>query len=279
MNQPTFIQRDRRNFLRLLSVTAGCVTLSGCAAMRKIDQGIYSAHQSVTHEDLITGERAVGFADRQQQIKQGNATMEKIVGEYPHLNEQVDRRMYSRLNRIFNRVHTVSHYAHENWEVLLLPDDNFNAFVTGGTYVAVYKGLMDTVQDDAAVAAILGHEIGHVSANHAFEKQSLLINLIEGDKVGSGFDFAYSALQEEEADEIGVVYTALAGYDPGAISTLWGAFAENDEWSWFRTHPASSDRARATHILGEKAKQYYVRGRINPDHLKLSRCNKFWCNK
>ena len=263
-----------------LCVIVSLMMLSGCAALDKLDRGLYSGVQAVTEEDLITGERAIGFSSRQQQIKKGNATMEKIVSEYSHLNEQVDRRMYLRLTRIFDKVHVVSHYAHEHWEVLLLPDDNFNAFVTGGTYVAVNKGLMDKVQDDAAVAAVIGHEIGHVVANHAFEQQSTLISLAAGNKTGAGFDFAYGALQEEEADQIGAVYAALAGYNPRAVAKIWGEFAKHgDNWSYFRTHPANSDRAQANRILGEKATQYYVPGMINPDHITLSRCNSLWCNR
>ena len=271
---------DRRNFLQFAILGAGYLLLCGCAALEKIDRGLYSGVQSVTEEDLITGERAIGFSNRQQQIEEGNAVMEKIVGKYDDLNEKVDRQMYSRLTRIFNNVHKVSHYAHENWQALLLPDENFNAFVTGGTYVAVNKGLMNEVQDDAAVAAVIGHEIGHVVANHAFEQQATLISLAAGSKVGAGFDFAYNTLQEEEADKIGAVYAALAGYNPRAVAKIWGEFAKRgDNWSYFRTHPADSDRAKANRILGERATQYYVPGMINPNHMALSRCNDFWCNR
>ena len=280
MTQPFAPKIDRRNFLQYIGSGTGCALLSGCAALEKIDRGLYSANQSITHKDLITGERTIGFTDRQQQIKKGNSIMEKEIGKYSQLNEQVDRRAYSRLTRIFDRVHSVSHYSNENWRVFLLPDNTFNAFVTGGTYVAVNKGLMDETHDDAEVAGVLGHEIGHVVANHVFEKQSLMINLIAGDKIGSGFDFAYSTLNEEEADKVGVVYAALAGYNPHAVSDVWSRFAiSGDNWAWFRTHPASSDRANATRILGERATKYYKPGAINPNHRTLSRCNNLWCNR
>ena len=104
--------------------------------------------------------------------------MRRILQKYDRLNAGVDRRSYNRLLGIFQRVHSVSHFANENWKIVLLPEDGFNAFVTGGTYVAVYQGLMDEVRDDAAVAAVIGHEIGHVAANHVFEKQQLMIALV-----------------------------------------------------------------------------------------------------
>ena len=266
--------------MQLIGALFGFALLAGCAALQEIDSGLYSGTQAITKKDLITGERAIGFTDRQKQIKQGDAAMQKIVGNYARVNEQVNRVMYERLVRVFNKVHGVSHYSHENWRVFLLPEDGFNAFVTGGTSVAVYQGLMNAVTDDAALAAILGHEIAHVAANHAFEKQSLLIGLAAGDNAGEGFGFAYNALQEEEADKVGAVYSALSGYDPRAVSAVWQRFAKHgDDWSWFRTHPASADRAEATRILGDIAAQYYTPDTVHPDHRKLSRCNNLWCDQ
>ena len=273
----------RREFIHLTSVSTLSLLLSGCSTLNQIDRGLYNVHRSVTQEDLVTGQRTIGFHARREQIIQGNAAMRRIVKKYDRLNAKVDQRSYSRLLNIFKRIHAVSHFANENWKVLLLPEDEFNAFVTGGTYVAVFQGLMDDVQDDAAIAAVIGHEIGHVAANHVFERQQLFIALAEvalADGPVTGSRFAYSALNEGEADKIGVVYTALAGYDPQAISRLWGDIARKygDDWSWFRTHPASSDRTRTTRTLANRARQYYIPGARNPNYDKLVRCNDFWCN-
>ena len=79
--------------------------------------------------------------------------MRRALRKYDRLNQNVDRGSYNRLLNIFNRVHAISHFAHESWNAFLLPEDGFNAFVTGGTQVAVFRGLMDEVRDDAAVAA------------------------------------------------------------------------------------------------------------------------------
>lgn len=272
----------RREFIR--SAASLSLLLSGCSTLDSIDRGLYDGHRSITQEDLITGQRTASFNSRSDQIVKGNAAMRRILRKYNRLNEKVDRGSYNRLLNIFNRVHAVSHFAHENWDVFLLPKDGFNAFVTGGTQVAVFRGLMDEVRDDAAVAAVIGHEIGHVAANHVFEKQQLMIALAQialkdGPAVGSGF--AYSALNENEADKIGVVYASLAGYNPYAISSLWGDIEKKhgDDWSWFRTHPAGSDRARTTRTMADWAKQYYFPGVKNPNHYELARCNHFWCNE
>lgn len=261
------------------AVLAGVVFLSGCAVIDKLDRGAYNVHQAVTQEDTVTGERVIGGISREKQIAKGNANMQKIIADYSLLNARVDSHTYARLQRIFNRVHQVSHFANENWDVILIPEDSFNAFVTGGTMIAVHHGLMDL--DDEGVAAVLGHEMGHVAASHAFEGTSrALFQLLDKGRSGEGLGFAYGTLQEEEADQIGVMYAALAGYNPTAISAVWQEFArDGDNWSWFRSHPADSDRARATKILGDRVRQYYSAGRINPNHAELSRCNVLWCNR
>ena len=277
-------QYCRREFIKASGIGVLGIFLPGCAALERIDRGLYDAHRSVTEKDLVTGQRTISFHSRADQIAKGDASMKRIMQKYDRLNNRVDRRSYDRLLDIFQRVHSVSHFANESWKIVLLPEDGFNAFVTGGTYVAVYQGLMDEVQDDAAIAAVIGHEIGHVAANHVFEKQQLMIELVKialKENSAAGSDFAYSALNEHEADRIGVVYAALAGYDPHAVSRLWGDIARKSrgDWSWFRTHPAGSDRARTTRIIADKVMQYYRPGILNFDHYNLSRCNVLWCNK
>lgn len=275
---------QRREFVRAAGIGTLGLFLSSCAALKRIDRGLYDAHRSVTEKDLVTGQRTISFHSRAEQIAKGDASMRRIVRKYDRINSRVDRRSYNRLLGIFKRVHSVCHFANESWKVVLLPEDGFNAFVTGGTYVAVYQGLMDEVQDDAAIAAVIGHEIGHVTANHVFEKQQLMVALVKmalKEDPAAGSDFAYSTLNEREVDRIGVVYAALAGYDPHAVSRLWGDIARNnrDDWSWFRTHPAGSDRARITRSIADKVMQYYRPGILNPDHANISRCNVFWCRK
>ena len=210
--------------------------------------------------------------------------MREITNKYSQLNEQVSLRQYSRLRRVFSRVHAVSHFADEKWQAVLLPEDSFNAFVTGGTYIAVYQGLMDEVSNDAAIAAVIGHEVGHVAANHIFERQQLISALVEYAVTKTqqpGSSFAYSALNETEADEIGVIYAALAGYSPYAVTELWGDMSRKygNDWSWFRTHPSSDDRARTTRKLAEISERYYWPERKHPNHKKHVNCNELWCNE
>ena len=275
---------DRREFLRVAGLGSIGSLCTACTALKDIDRGMYDAHKAVTQEDLITGQRVIGFDSRSEQIAKGNAAMRRITRKYSRLDERVDRETYYRLRRIFDRVHAVSHFAHENWKVVLLPEDSFNAFVTGGTHIAVHKGLMDEIPDDAAIAAVIGHEIGHVTANHVFERQQLISGLVEYAVTKNrqpGMAYAYSSIDEAEADRIGVMYAALSGYSPYAVSDLWGRISRKhgNDWSWFRTHPSSFDRTRTTRTMAETAERYYRPGRKNPNHKYLVRCNEFWCNE
>ena len=200
----SFLPFSRREFLRVAGMGSIGSPSAGCTVLKDVDRGIYDAHKAVTQEVLITGQRVIGFSSRSEQIAKGNAAMRRITGKYSRLDEQVDRETYYRLRRIFNRVHAVSHFAHESWEVVLVPEDSFNAFVTGGTHIAVHKSLMDEVRDDAAIAAVIGHEIGHVAANHVFERQQQISGLVEYavTKFGQpGSAYAYSALNGTEADK------------------------------------------------------------------------------
>ena len=275
---------NRRDFLRVAGLGSIGSLCAACTVLKDMDRAMYDTHKAVTQEDLITGQRVIGIDSRSEQIAKGNAAMRRITRKYSRLDEKVDHGSYYRLRRIFSRVHAVSHFAHESWQVVLLPEDSFNAFVTGGTYIAVHKGLMDEVPDDAAIAAVIGHEIGHVAANHVFERQQLISGLVEYAVTKTrqpGSAYAYSALNETEADKIGILYAALSGYSPYAVSDLWGKMSRKhgNDWSWFRTHPSSSDRTQTTWKMAETAERYYRPGRKNPNHRKLVRCNEFWCNE
>ena len=119
---------------------------------------------------------------------------------------------------------------------------------------------MDQVTDDE-LAAVLGHEIAHVAANHRYENSKDLIMLtqalMKGDTDAS-IEYAHKANDEAEADRIGILYAALAGYDPYAASGVWGRLARGNRspWSYFRTHPSESDRELSTRMTASQVIQY-----------------------
>jgi predicted Zn-dependent protease len=158
-----------------------------------------------------------------------------------------------------------------------------NAFAVPGGYVYITRQLLGLMNDEAELASVLGHEVGHIAARHSERRQSaslrngllgalgqILVGAVAGNSglgqllsqgIGQGtqaLTATFSQKQEFEADELGIRYLATAGYDPlasasllaslGAATTLEArAAGRNDERSvpsWSRTHPLSDDRVR-----------------------------------
>jgi len=270
---------------KISTLVLAVLFLNGCQTLKEIDKGLYGVADSVTEKDRITGLRTLSFQDRQAQIQTGNKYIADYLGEINKknikINEDVDPTMYARLQNVFSRVHSIGHFRDEKWEVILVDDDSFNAFVTGGTYIVVYKGLMEEVSD-AELAAVISHEIGHVVANHVFEKRThRMISLIAQSNSAKrdSYGAAFTHEDEREADRIGILYSSLAGYDPYAAHGIWRRkFEESgDLWVGFtHDHPVNSQRSAEAEAVAGKVSQYYSEGSINPNFKELLVNNSLW---
>lgn len=262
----------------LLSFMAFMV--SGCSS---VDKALYSVTDSVTSVDRVTGQRSVNMVSRPAQIQKSNSQTDQLLAQnYTQkglkLNAELDAKAYARLQAIFKRVHQVSHMKDEPWTVFLIPEDSFNAFVTGGSYVIVHHGLMKDVQSDDEIAYIIGHEIAHVAANHVYESQGYNIGaMLAGSKSAKrgSFQAAFTHENEREADRIGLLYAALAGYNPEAGASSWERMG--DEYGYhattYKTHPIAKERAAENAKNAAVFKQYYQPGVINPNHQAILRNN------
>ena len=152
-----------------------------------------------------------------------------------------------------------------DYHFTVIKKDEVNAFSLPGGYVYVYTGLMKVVDDEAQLASVIGHEVGHVAARHATERLTaqygyqFVVGLILGenpnayaklitDMVSTGGFLKYSRNDEFEADQLGAKYTYAAGYDPAGMVELLGklkgleAREPGKLETWLMTHPATSDR-------------------------------------
>ena len=155
------------------------------------------------------------------------------------------------------------------WEVQVFQDDQVNAFALPGNKIGVYTGMFKTAKNQGQLAAVIGHEIGHVIARHGNERvsQQLLVqgglaiaqlktdpNSQTGRAVltalGLGANFGillpYSRKHESEADELGVDYMAKAGFDPREAKQLWinmASIGAKGAPEILSTHPDSGRRA------------------------------------
>lgn len=186
------------------------------------------------------------------------------------------------VRRVGERIARVSDMPRLPWEFKVIVSDEMNAFCLPGGKVAVYTGILPIAQTEAGLAAVLGHEVAHAVARHAGERmsQALLVNLgltvaelsmqnnqhrglilaAMGLGASVGVLLPYSRLHESEADEIGTLYMAKAGYDPHEAVLLWQRFAKQGgprPPAFLSTHPAPESRAEELQKIVERAWKEY----------------------
>jgi predicted Zn-dependent protease len=171
------------------------------------------------------------------------------------------------------------------WEFNLIEDDKtVNAWCMPGGKVAVYTGLLPITQDENGLAVVMGHEVAHAIARHGNERMSqgllaqfgavgLSVALARSPGVTSdifmqaygvgtqvGFLLPYSRVHESEADHIGLILMAKAGYDPRGAVALWqrmNARGGSRPPEFLSTHPAPESRIREIESQLPEAMQYY----------------------
>lgn len=259
--------------------------LTGCEQLQTIDKTLYQTSEQLTEKDIVTGERVLNLQDRARQIEGGNKRIQKLLAKLsrentPH-NESLDKKAYERITQIFHKVHSVSHLRNENWTPILIPDESFNAFTTGGTYIVIHSGLEQQLTNDDQLASVIAHEIAHTAAGHPSETGSFIaLNKLGGSSSinKDSFTNAFSRTHEEEADKIGVLYSALAGFNPIAASQVWGEMinkrGSNAQHS--STHPNYLDRSLLNKQHAEKVSIYYTQGEVNSEFEKILDSNTLW---
>lgn len=151
-------------------------------------------------------------------------------------------------------------YDELSWEVVVFDDDSVNAFAMPGGKVGVFTGILRVADTPDALAAVIGHEIAHLTADHVMErarKESRTDALVilgsavtgMGDVVRAGatigLNLPFGRKQESEADVIGLEYMAKAGYDPRASIHLWKNMSSARQGrtpEFLSTHPSDDTR-------------------------------------
>jgi predicted Zn-dependent protease len=166
------------------------------------------------------------------------------------------------------------------WEVNLLGSQELNAFCMPGGKIAFYYGILSKLQlDDDEVAAIMGHEISHALLEHAREQAgkntatqlgigigAALLGLgstgrAVGDLTGQLLSLTYSRDDESQADRLGMIMAAKAGYNPHAGVTLWKKMMGANKGAppqFLSTHPSSETRIRDIEALLPRVEPFYA---------------------
>jgi predicted Zn-dependent protease len=149
---------------------------------------------------------------------------------------------YAQVQRVAKRIEAVAARDRPafDWKVTLLRKDEANAYCLPGGKIVVYTGILPVTRNDAALATVLGHEVAHATAEHAAERierehlTKIAAAIIAGGVaftpaqylrvaalLGAADTLPFSRSQESEADHIGLVYMARAGYDPHQAVAFW----------------------------------------------------------
>ena len=235
-----------------------------------------------------TGRRQLNMLPASQEMEMGLSAFQKYKSENKVSGDPAKN---AQLRRVAARLTKVIPLPNAEWEFVVFEDPTPNAFALPGGKVGVHTGLFQVTQNDAGLAAVVGHEIAHVVARHGGERASQTTlagvagSLLEAGARGAagvssgqastllgaygvaaslGVILPFSRMQELEADELGALYMARAGYDPREAVSMWTRFAAYKDRSgsggtpeFLSTHPVDSTRIAKLEEFMPRALQEY----------------------
>lgn len=239
----------------------------------------------------ITGRRQLMLVSDQEVISLSLQQYQDYIHTATTITDTPEAQMVQRVGmRIAKAVETflknngasseIQNYA---WEFKLVKDNSINAFAMPGGKVVVYSGLLPVTQNEASLAVVIGHEIGHVVAKHAHERISQQLALQAGSELAGellggvaatqigqtvfglgaqmGVMLPYARKQEYEADQLGLIFMAMAGYDPRVAIPFWKRMAQSSQGGkipeFLSTHPTDAKRISNMEKILPEALKYY----------------------
>ncbi len=230
----------------------------------------------------MTGRRQLLTISEEKEITMGVEAYEQTLANEP---KSQDQEIIDMVNRVGQRIANVADKPEYDWEFRVIAKDVMNAFALPGGKVAVYEGILPICQDEAGLAVVMSHEVAHAIARHGGERMSQqqgvsvvggVINAVSQKKTSEettdkimqvyggaskyGVILPFSRKHESEADAIGLILMAKAGYDPSVAPEFWERFSsQNGEKppEWLSTHPADARRAADLRELLPEAMKYY----------------------
>lgn len=248
------------------------LTIAGLAGCAEIQQAAEGAARNSGNErlaktirgggTLLGGLLPIGY-DEERII--GQAIALQVVARYGGVYDRPDLTRY--VNLVGRGVALTCDRADIDYRFAILNHDSINAFAAPAGYIFVTRGLLKTVKNEAELAAVLGHEIGHVTQRHILDviqrsKQIAGVaeaglaytnanpdafkNVIDG-AVKKLLDEGLDQSKELESDRLGVIFAARVGYDPAAYETFLERLRtlKGDDPAFFKTHPDFSSRLSA----------------------------------
>ena len=243
----------------------------------------------------ITGRSQLLIVPESEEIAMGEEAYRHILRESALSRHPEALRIVRKVGRKIARVADKPRY---NWEFSVIDDpERVNAFAVPGGKVAVYTGMFPVVQDEAGLAVVLGHEVAHALARHPGERMSqdmffqlggLGLSAALGSNPGLanqvlqvyglgtqvGVVLPFGRGQESEADRIGLILMAKAGYDPRVALKVWERMEKQDRAKgegfppeFLSTHPGYETRTRQLRSWIPEAMKHYRPSRERVDSL------------
>ena len=230
-----------------------------------------------------TGRRQLLFGSEGSETRMGYQAFEQVKRQYrvsrdPNLNALV--------TQVGQRVAAAAQRPDYRWEFVVLEGKEANAFCLPGGKVGIFTGLLKYTQDEAGLATVISHEVAHALARHAGERlsQSTLakagglglgvalggLGVGGGQAIMQGYNLStqlgillpYSRTQELEADRIGLILMAKAGYDPAQALEFWKRMMTKDKGARMpqvmSTHPNDAKRLQELQAFLPEARRYYI---------------------
>jgi predicted Zn-dependent protease len=256
---------------------AGIVLIAGLAGCAKVPV------TGRSQLNLVSSSEMMAMSSQQYgQFLQQNPPSRDAAGtaQVKRVGTRIQRAVeaYMQQNNLESRI------ANYQWEFNLVDNKEVNAWCMPGGKVVVYSGLLPVAEDDAGLAVVMGHEIAHAVAEHGAERMSHQmvaqlggVALSEALKTkpqqtqqlwltafGVGAQYGalmpFSRLQESEADRLGLIFMAMAGYDPRGAPAFWERMAAGKQGAppeFMSTHPSDATRIENLKKLMPEAMKYY----------------------
>lgn len=229
-----------------------------------------------------------------QMSTMGAEAFEQIKQQTP---AETNKRINNYVNCIATAIVQVSNSPIKQWETLVFRDDTANAFALPGGKIGVHTGLLNVAKTQHQLAAVVGHEVAHVLADHSNERVSQEFALQQSmtllQALGSpqspmgqqlmgllglgaqmGVILPYSRKHESEADEMGLYLMAKAGFDPRESIRLWQNMSQGEGEGesegeggqppeFLSTHPSHENRIARLNQIMKRAMQFYQQAKAS----------------
>lgn len=200
------------------------------------------------------------------------------------------------LGKVGRKISRVANQPKYDWTFSLIKEDTLNAWALPGGYIGFYTGVLPALRNEAGMAFVMGHEVGHATAHHGAERMTQSLTMLGGlvglelylknksnlkakqrgmiiAAIGAGATIGvilpFSRAHEAEADVIGMMYMAKAGYPPAESIKVWDRFAKGSEGmkipAFLSTHPATKKRQANQKEWLPKARKRYERNQLGYD--------------